>query len=104
MTDYIVTYDLTNSTPSPYGTMLDEAEKLGWSRWIWGPTNKKWLRLPNTTLIGEFATQADAKKAFDDAVAATAREIGRKVTVEKFILAAYGGATYNSDEKVDGST
>lgn len=101
MTDYIVTYDLTRTTPEPYSTMLDEAEKRGWSRWIWGPTNKKWLRLPNTTLVGEFANRDAAKKAFDDAVAATGTAIGRKVTVEKFILASYSGATFNSDEKAD---
>jgi hypothetical protein len=101
MSDYFVTYDLEETRPDPHSAFLDEAEAVGWSRWIWGTKNNKWLRLPNTSLVGDFPTQAAAKKAFDDAVAATALKIGRSVDVEKFLLAAYSSATFNSDEKAD---
>ncbi|MFU0503642.1 hypothetical protein [Pseudaminobacter sp. NGMCC 1.201702] len=100
MTDYIITYDLTRTNHEPHSTML-EAEERGWSRWIWGPQSKKWFRRPNTTLVGVFADRDTAKRAFDDAVAATSQEIGRKVTVEKFILASYSGELFNSGDRVD---
>lgn len=101
MTDFIITYDLTRTNPEPYGTLLDEAETRGWSRWVWGAQSQKWFRLPNTTLIGEFADRSAAKKAFDDAVSATGTQIGRKVTVEKFFLASYSGSLFSSDEKLE---
>lgn len=101
MTDYFVSYDLTRTNPGPHSEFLTQAEKRGWNRWSWGPQSKKWFRLPNTFLIGDFTNRDAAKKAFDDAVIATGKEIGLAVTVEKFFLAAYTSELFNSDDKRD---
>lgn len=101
MADYIAVYDLQDMNPSPYGEFIAQAEQRGWQRWIWGPKNKKWLKLPNTTLIGEFENGEAAKAAFDQSVAATTKSLGRQVIVEKYLIAVYHSAQYNSDEKID---
>ena len=98
MADIFVTYDLEITNLDPHSAFLDQAEKQGWSRWKWGPSNRKWLRLPNTTLIGEFNNTAAAMAAFDRALAATAAEIGIDVNVKKYFLAAFWGAAYSSDD------
>ncbi|AMS43417.1 hypothetical protein [Aminobacter aminovorans] len=101
MANYIAVYDLEDMTPSPYSRFIEQAEKQGWSAFIWGETSKKWLRLPNTTLIGEFSDGASAKKAFDDARGAAEKLLGRKIKVEKHLIATYAATSYSSDEKVD---
>lgn len=101
MAKYFVSYDLKRTNPPPHSEFLDQAEKLGWSRWAWGPTSNKWCRLPNTFLIGTFDTKEKAKQAFDAAVSATSNELDVKVTVEKFFIAAYSNEVFNSDDKRD---
>ncbi|WP_425665712.1 hypothetical protein [Sinorhizobium fredii] len=101
MTDFIAVYDLKKTTPSPYSEFINQAENRGWSRWIWGPKNGKWLKLPNTTLIGDFSSAEAAKNAFDQAVAAAGQAIGLKVVVEKHLIATYEARSYSSDEKAD---
>lgn len=100
MAKFILCYDLEKTNPPPYITFVEEAEKRGWSSWIIG-TDKKWSKLPNTTLIGDFDDHSAARKSFDDAVAATEKKIDRPVTVEKYLLATYENARFRSDEKVD---
>lgn len=97
---FVVCYDLTNSRPSPYSEFLDQAEKRGWSRWFWLASERHFYRLPNTTLVGDFNSRDEADKAFDEAVAATAKAIGVKVNVEKYFLTNYSGALIASDNKV----
>lgn len=101
MADYIAVYDLEEMNPSPYGEFIDQASMKGWTPWIWGPKNGKFLRLPNTTLIGEFSNSAAAKNAFDEAVSATTAELGRKVVVEKFVLGSFTATSFYSDDKMD---
>lgn len=96
MTSYVISYDLKKTNPDPHSEFLKQAGKVGWNTWILG-SNGFWYRLPNTTLVGDFADQATAKAAFEKAVEATAREIKGSVVVEKFFLAAYSEAFFNSD-------
>jgi hypothetical protein len=63
MPSFAATYDLTNTTPSPYTTYRDAAIKLGWKVWILSNTSV-WYRLPNTTLEGIFPDMDAAVKAF----------------------------------------
>lgn len=103
MTEYVACYDL-QSAFDPYSQFLDQAEAKGWRRWIWGPNAQKWLRLPNTTLLGEFASASAAKAAFDSAVAATTLEIGSKVIVTKHLIGTFSETSFQSDEKADPGT
>lgn len=98
MPDYLVTYDLRVTDPDPHGEFLDQAVARGWAVFKWGPQSQKWLRLPNTTLVGEFSSRDAAKDAFDQARAATQSVLGVRVTVEKYILSTYGNALFSSDE------
>jgi hypothetical protein len=102
MPDYLVTYDLRETSPDPHGEFIRQSDARGWSPYKWGPQSQKWLRLPNTTLVGDFATRDAAKAAFDEAKKATEGAIGQTVTVEKYILVAYSNWLFDSDEKVAG--
>ncbi|KQY78636.1 hypothetical protein ASD52_01970 [Ensifer sp. Root142] len=97
MTTYVISYDIKKTTPDPYSEFLNQAEKVGWKVWIWAPSVKKWYRLPNTTLVGDFQNRDAAHRAFNTAVANTSAAIGVTVTVEKFFLAAYSESLFNSD-------
>ncbi|RWN05735.1 hypothetical protein [Mesorhizobium sp.] len=97
---YLVTYDVAETRPDPHGKLLDLADEHGWSSYIWGETSGKWFHLPNTTLVGEFSTQSDAKRAFDALVAAVSEEINRPIKVTRFFLGRYTESMFNSDLKV----
>lgn len=97
MAKYIATYDLTNTTPHPYTAFRDAALKLGWAVWVLA-SNGYWYRLPNTTLIGEFATLDAAEKAFDAIKPAAEKALGRAITVEKMFIAEYVASRVNSNE------
>lgn len=101
MPNYLVTYDLRETRPDPHSEFIEQAEARGWAAFKWGPQSKKWLRLPNTTLIGEFADLDAAKAAFGAVKPATEVALGASITVEKFILVAYGAYSLNSDDKRD---
>lgn len=101
MPDYIAVYDLKRTNPDPYTTFIAEAGKRGWSPFIWGPQAKQWLRLPNTTLVGQFPSREVAARAFDATAVATAAVIKVPVTVEKFLVAHYDDAEFNSDVRVE---
>jgi hypothetical protein len=96
MPTFIATYDLKETRPDPHQTFIEKAETHGWSAWIKG--NGKWYRLPNTTLEGTFDTRDAAVAALKAARTDTEKEIGIAVTMEKWIVAQYGTATFNSDE------
>lgn len=96
MTTYIVTYDIKETSPDPHATFLEQARKNNWNYWILSSANV-WYRLPNTTLVGNFQTMDAAEKAFEATRVATAKVVGKAVTIEKFIIAEYGAARFNSD-------
>lgn len=98
MPTFIASYDLQSSNPSPYSAFLDEAKKLGWQCWILSSTDI-WYRLPNTTLEGTFSDMNAATAAFNAIKPATEAVIGRTVVVEKYIIAQYTNASFNSDVK-----
>jgi hypothetical protein len=52
MPDNLVTYDLKETDPDPHSEFITQAEARGWAAYKWGPQSQKWLRLPNTTLVG----------------------------------------------------
>jgi hypothetical protein len=61
-------------------------------------SNDQWYRLPNTTLAGVFDTTALAEAALEKTRAATEKAIGITVTIEKWIVAEYSSARFNSDQ------
>ena len=98
MATFIATYDLKWSQTTPYSEFKEQAQKLGWASWILAG-NRKWYKLPNTTLEGTFASMEAAEKAFLAIAGATAAATGRIVEVEKWIIAEYSSARFNSNEQ-----
>lgn len=98
MTRFVVTYDLKNTTPSPYAAFRAEAEKLKWETTI--KHDDIIYRLPNTTLIGTFPTKDAAFAAFKAIEAATNKALSTEINVEKHFIAAYTDGSFSSDEKV----
>ena len=101
MPDYFVTYDLRVTDPDPHAEFIRQAEARGWVTYKWGPTARKWYRLPVTTLVGQFYNSRVAKARFVSAREAAEAALGIRVTVEKFILAAYRKAVFDSDERLE---
>lgn len=66
---FIVTYDVRRITPNPSTTLVAKAEALGWASWMLNSAGTVRHRLPTATLIGEFESMEEAKRAFDAAVA-----------------------------------
>jgi len=98
MPTFIASYDLKETRPDPHQVFIEKAEKRGWSVWI-KSSDDKWYRLPNTTLEGTFDTREEAAAALKATRADTEEEIGIRVTMEKWIVAQYSGASFNSDEQ-----
>ena len=96
MPDFIATYDLRETNPSPHGEFLEQAKKKGWKLWILSSDNE-WYRLPNTTLVGDFPSKDAAVKALKDTRAATESELRIKVTMEKWIVSERGSSSFDSD-------
>ena len=97
MPKYIACYDIAETDPDSQAELIQQADITGWSTWIWAPNASKWYQLPNTTLIGEFANSEIARAAFDKAIAATKLAM-RGLTLEKYFIADYGLAVFDSDE------
>ncbi len=96
MPTFIATYDLNNRN-SPHEKFRDAALRNDWQIWILS-SDKKWYRLPNTTLVGTFSNRDAAVAAFKAIQPDAEQQLGSKITVEKWIVAEYSGATFNSDE------
>lgn len=96
MPKFIASYDLRETNPSPHAEFLKQATAHGWRVWILSGKNE-WYRLPNTTLDGEFVDRDAAVTALKNTRAATERELRVTVTMEKWIVADRGGATFDSD-------
>jgi preprotein translocase subunit Sec63 len=97
MPKFIASYDLKETYPDPHSPFLQKAEAAGWALWILSG-NQKWYRLPNTTLVGEFADKDTAVNALKQARSDTQQEIGTTVTMPKWIVAEYSTATFISDD------
>lgn len=102
MPRHIAVYDIADTSPDPHAEFIAQADKLGWSTWVWAPAKNKWYKLPNTTLVGEFVNRDAAKSAFDAAVKATRASKGN-VKLEKYFIADYGSSTFDSDVTSDPS-
>ncbi|WP_455872873.1 hypothetical protein [Rhizobium yanglingense] len=100
MARYIAVYDIADTHRDPHAAFIAQAEKLGWSTWVWALTAKKWYKLPNTSLIGDFQDRDAAQAAFNAAAKAARAEKG-ELTVEKYFIADWGSATFDSDVKAD---
>lgn len=90
---FIATYDLNTG----HGTFLAEARKRPWDCWIKGDDGKH-HRLPNTTLVGTFATRAAAVQSLREVRAATETILKAKISMPKWIVTQDGGSTLDSDE------
>jgi hypothetical protein len=97
MPSFIATYDLKETNPDPHSKFLEQARKHGWNYWILSSQNI-WYRLPNTTLEGTFDTQQAAVAALKATRAATQAEMGRTVTMEKWIVVRYVESNFDSDK------
>jgi hypothetical protein len=98
---YVVTYDINKTSPGGQSTFLAEAGNLGWTTWCQTADEngeQALLRLPTTTLMGQFPSLATANQAFNDAIDKTrAMTKGREV-VGKYLLIAKRAAILHSDE------
>jgi hypothetical protein len=98
MPTFNATYDLKETNPDPHAKFLEQARKHGWNYWILSSGNV-WYRLPNTTLDGTFDTIAAAEQALHATRAATEAEMGRVVTMEKWVISQYTTGRFNSDTR-----
>ena len=94
MPSYLITYDLAERR-SPHQTFIEEAEQAD-LLYVWKGSTDLW-RLPNTTIWGIFPTVDKAKAAFDQALAATEKRLGGKVTVEKRVITGFRDYSVKSD-------
>ena len=101
MPEYLVTFDLRVTDPDPHAEFIRQAEARGWVAYKWEPIRKRWYRLPVTTLVGKFYNSRVAKARFASAREAAEAALGTRVTVEKFILAAYRKPVFDSDERLE---
>ncbi len=97
MKTFIASYDLTNTSPSPYGPFLEAAQKRNWSTWL-KADNGRWYLLPNTTLVGAFADHRTAEAALEQVRQDTERAIGRPVRMPKWIVSERASSRFDSDE------
>lgn len=99
MATFIACYDLKETSPKPHNEFLEAAKQHGWEPWILARDNI-WYRLPNTTLVGQFDSQELAVAAFKAIRPDAEKALGVSIVVEKWFVAKYVGANFNSDEKV----
>ncbi|KRQ96830.1 hypothetical protein [Bradyrhizobium valentinum] len=97
MPTFVASHDLKETNPDPHAMFLRQAVAHNWTPWILG-SNNVWYRLPNTTLVGTFESMAIAEARLEATRVATQNEMGRTVTMNKWIIAEYGAARFNSDE------
>jgi hypothetical protein len=93
---YVATYDIKKTVPGGQSAFLEEAGNLGWTTWCPAADENGeqiLLRLPNTTLMGQFRSLRAADAAFNDAIERTGRDV-----VEKYLLIAKRAAILHSDE------
>jgi hypothetical protein len=97
---YIVTYDVKR-IPGAGEAFLAEAGNLGWTTWCPASDEngqRMLLRLPATTLMGQFSSLSAAAAAFDAAIEKTEAITARSDVVGKYLLVARRAAILHSDE------
>lgn len=95
---FIVTYDVRRITPNPSTTLVAKAEALGWASWMLNSAGTVRHRLPTATLIGEFESMEEAKRAFDAAVVHTTAAVGRAVYIDKCFFSTCSNAEVRTNE------
>ncbi|WP_331285133.1 MULTISPECIES: hypothetical protein [Methylobacteriaceae] len=95
MDDFVITYDLKNGDPPPYGPFIEEAEREG-LLYVWRGANQV-HRLPNTTVWGRFEDIAAARSAFDKALRRTSRRLGYAINLEKRMTVQADDISVRSD-------
>ncbi len=95
MAMFVACYDL-NDTNKPHGDFLAAAIASGWSQWVLA-NDKKWYKLPNTTIRGDFTDHDTAMKSFHSIKPAAEKSLGKKITLEKYFVTAYTHASLDSD-------
>lgn len=94
MAKFIACYDPRETNPKPHSEFLKAAAEHVWVPWILSSSDR-WYHLPNTTLIGEFSGKDADVEAFKAIRPAAEKELGIKITVEKWIVAEYVRASFN---------
>lgn len=95
MPQYLVTYDLEDDSPSPYGEFLVAAKAEG-LLYVY-KAGAELNRLPNTTLWGNFADKDAVRAAFERALLAAKRKLGYEIVLQKRVITAIRDAYFRSD-------
>lgn len=94
MPQYLISYDLRSSSPSPHKPFLDAAEKED-LLYVYKATTLN--RLPNTTVWGVFASKDAARAAFDRALTAAGDKLGKAIVLEKRVITLLSDFYIRSD-------
>jgi hypothetical protein len=98
---YVVTYDISKTVPGGQSAFLAQAGNVGWTTWC--PSADEdgrqiLLRLPRTTLMGQFPSLTAADAAFNEAIEKTRTKARGRDVVEKYLLVAKRAAILHSEE------
>lgn len=96
MASFTLCYDL-DKTNNPNKAYLEAAVGLGWKAWVHG-TDKKWHKLPDTTLRGDFENRDAALKAFNKIKPEAEKILGKPLKIEKYFLVESSAVALSSDE------
>jgi hypothetical protein len=97
---YVVSYDIKKTIAGGESAFLTEAGHLGWTTWCPAADENGQqilLRLPKSTLMGQFPSLRAADEAFNEAIEKTKTARGGEV-VEKYLLVAKRAAILHSEE------
>lgn len=97
MTDYVVTYDFKSNDSGQWKAFAERAEAEGLLYVFQGTSDL--FRLPNTTLWGPYDKIDDVKAAFDRALSAAKKDVGKKITLEKRFISSIDDWSVRSDKK-----
>ena len=95
MPDFLISYDLESESPDAHKPFLIAAEKEGLIYVV--KAGSFLMRLPNTTIWGEFGDMDKAIGAFDRALAAASKVVGYTINLEKRVLAPFDTGKVNSN-------
>jgi hypothetical protein len=98
---YVVTYDIKKNIPGGQSAFLTQAGNLGWTTWCPAADEsgqQMLLRLPHTTLMGQFRSLTAADEAFNDAIEKTRTMTRGRDVVGKYLVIAKRAAILHSDE------
>lgn len=96
MADYLVTYDFKDGASNQWAEFVKQAEAVGLVYVFHGTS--KLFRLTNTTLWGVFDNADAATAAFDKALAAAEKAIGKRIVLEKRFVTAISNWSIRSDK------